>query len=241
MAGGAPFTVQSPTQSSRFVPYSPTSKSNNYSYEQHQHQHPPQTPPSFAPTTVAHSPRFGYPVADSSPQSAMNGNGYHHPDASQHYHINSVSPHQQPSRIISGPTIDTNGHASYNNVAPSHAHPSSRQGSLALSPNHEHGSAANHQRLNVANLGDTPSVAQSSRPSSGEVNELPNPIHTKCTNNAQAETCPNKRSNVLRQHFVRACDEGIFFTEQSIDCLKIISSAPWRDRAFEDRENQDGN
>lgn len=167
MSGGPPFTVQSPTQSGRFVPYSPTSKSNNYNFDHF--QAPPQTPPSFPPATLAQSPHFGHPPADSSPPSVMNVNGHHRPDASPQYQTNSTSPHQQHSRIISGPMPGSNGHPPYGNIPSSHAHPSSRQGSLVLSPNHEYISATNTQKLDMASSGEAPSIAQLSKPSSQEV------------------------------------------------------------------------
>jgi chromatin-remodeling ATPase INO80 len=198
MVGGPPFTVHSPTQSSRFVPYSPTSKHNNYNYEQH--QPPPQTPPSFAPATLAQSPRFGHSAPESSPPSAMNGNGHHRPDPAPHYHIHSTSPHQQHSRNTSGPPTGSKGHPSYSNIPSSHAHPSSRQGSLAFSPKQEYTSAMNNQRLDVAKFEDTPSVAQSSRPSSHEVMKAENPLLITCTYASQAEAHTGKRSNVVREH-----------------------------------------
>lgn len=169
MAGSQPYPIQSPTQSARFVPYSPTSKAHNYNYEQY---HPPsQTPPAFPPATLAQSPHFGHPVTLSSPPTTINGNGQPSEVSSQ-YHAISISPHHQPSHSYSGLMTGTKGHSPYANVQPSHAHPSSRQNSLTLSPTREFVSAANHQRLNMVssgNTGNTSSATQPSRPTSQEV------------------------------------------------------------------------
>ena len=170
MAGGQPFTVQSPTQSGRFVPYSPTSKPHNYSYEPY--QPPPQTPPSFTTSTLARSPSFGHPAANSSPPSAMNGNGHPHSDAPAQYPLNSSSPIQQHSRTILNSMTGSN-RPPYANVPPSHAHPSRRQGSLVLSPKHEYAAAMNDQRLDMASLRETPNIGQSVRPSSQKVVTVP--------------------------------------------------------------------
>lgn len=103
----------------------------------------------------------------------MNGDGHQHSGTSAQYMINSTSPLQQHSRTASGPMTGSNGHLSYgNNIASSHAHPSSRQGSLALSPKQEYNLAMNNQRLSGANISDTPSAAQSATPSSQEVMKL---------------------------------------------------------------------
>jgi chromatin-remodeling ATPase INO80 len=170
MAGGQPFTGQSPTQSARFVTYSPTSKSNNYNYDQY--QPPPHTPPSFPPATLAQSPHFGHPLAVPSPTSMMNGNGHLHSDAPAQYQINPTSPHHQHSRPFSSSMNGPNGHPAYNNVASSHAHPSSTQGSLPVSPTQDYTPTMNSQRLNMTNSGDLTSAAQPSRPSSQEVINL---------------------------------------------------------------------
>lgn len=170
MAGGPPFTMQSPTQSARFVPYSPTSKPNNYTYDSY--QPPPQTPPSFPPATSAQSPRFGYPGADSSPSALMNGNGHQHSATNAQYPMNSTSPIQQHSRTMSNSMTGSNGYSSYgSNIPSSHAHPSSRQGSLAISPKQEYNPAINNQMLNGINMGDMANIAQPAKPSSQEVME----------------------------------------------------------------------
>ena len=169
MAGGQSFTGQSPTQSTGFVTYSPTTKSNNYNYEQYQPS--PQTPPSFPPVTFAQSPRFGHPIAVRSPTSAMNGNGQPHSDVHLQYHINSSSPRQH-SRTFSGSVTGPNRHPVYNNLPSSHAHPASRQGSIPVSPKLEYTRAMSNQNLNIANSGDLPSAAQPSGLSSQEVVNL---------------------------------------------------------------------
>jgi chromatin-remodeling ATPase INO80 len=172
MAGGPPFTVQSPTQSARFVPYSPTSKPNTHNYEAY--QHPPQTPPSFPSITHAQSPSFGHPGVESSPPSAMNGDGHNqHFGTPAQYMTNPMSSFQQHSRTVSGPLTGSNGHINYGtNTASSHAHPSSRQGSMTLSPRQEFTPTMNNQRLNGTSMGVTPTVAQSARPASQEVIEF---------------------------------------------------------------------
>ncbi len=173
MAGGPPFTMQSPTQSARFVPYSPTSKPNNYTYDSYQPH--PQTPPSFPPATSTQSPHFGHPGTDSSPSALMNGNGHQHSSTNAQYPMNSTSPTQQHSRTMSSSMTGSNGYPSYGNSIPSsHAHPSSRQGSLALSPKQEYNSAMNNQILNGINMGDMTNIAQSTKPFSQEVIEFEN-------------------------------------------------------------------
>ncbi|KAF7513263.1 putative DNA helicase ino80 [Endocarpon pusillum] len=159
--------MQSPTQSARFVPYSPTSKPNNYTYDSY--QPPPQTPPSFPQATSAQSPRFGHPGADSSPSALMNGNGHQHSATNAQYPMNPTSPIQQHSRTMSNSMAGSNGYSSYgSNIPSSHAHPSSRQGSLAISPKQEYNSAINNQMLNGINMGDMGNIAQPVKPSSQE-------------------------------------------------------------------------
>jgi chromatin-remodeling ATPase INO80 len=167
MAGGPPFSMQSPSPSARFVPYSPTSKSPNYNYEQY--QPPPSTPPSFAPATLAQSPRFGHQPATSSPPSGVNGNGQHQSEGTSQYQMSSTSPHYLPQRTFSNHMATINGAHPYGNPPSSHAHPISRQDSIPLSPPHEHFPTMNEPRQTVMNSGEVPSTAKSSRPSTQEV------------------------------------------------------------------------
>jgi chromatin-remodeling ATPase INO80 len=166
MAGGQPFTVHSPTQSNRFLPYSPTSKSHdyNYNYDQYQPQHPTdQTPPPYPPAPIARSPHFPHPVALSSPPPARNGNS-RLPDASSQYRLSSTSPQHRSQVLHSYP-----GGVTTSNGSPSYPNLSSRPDTYPLSPQHKYTSATDSQRLSMANTGEAPSTAYHSKPSSPEV------------------------------------------------------------------------
>jgi chromatin-remodeling ATPase INO80 len=171
MAGGQPFPIQSPTQTSHFLPYSPTSKPHN-SYNYEQYQHPAQTPPSFPPATLARSPHFAHTVAATSPPPARNGTS-HPPDTPSQYHLNSTPPHQQSLHAYSGPMTTPNGHLPHGHLPTPHANPLTRPDSLPLSPQPEYNNPGlDNPKLNMSSPGDAPSAAYISKPSAPEVTNL---------------------------------------------------------------------
>ncbi len=135
-------TVRSPTQTNHFVPYSPTNKNRPF-FNQEQYQGPPQTPPAFTPSTLARSPHFGPHPAVVSPLPATNGHGPHPSESNQPYQSNPASPPYHLQRTYSGQLIPAHNPPPFGGTPSSHAHPSSRQGSLVQSPNKENSTQQN--------------------------------------------------------------------------------------------------
>ena len=133
MSGAPPFTVQSPTQTSQFVPYSPTNKSRPF-FNHEQFQPTPQTPPPFPPPTLARSPRFGPPPPMAPSLPSVNGHGPHSSDSTQQYQTSITPPQYQLHRTYSGQLVAANVPPAFGSTPPSHAHPSSRPGSMVQSP-----------------------------------------------------------------------------------------------------------
>lgn len=144
MSGAPSFTtstIRSPTQTNHFVPYSPTNKSRTY-FNHEQYSAPPQTPPPFTPATLARSPHFGSHPTMPSPPTAINGHGPHPSEAGQLYQSNPASSPYQLQRTYSGQLIPAHNPPVVG-APSSHAHPSSRQGSVIQSPIRDH-----HKDLN---------------------------------------------------------------------------------------------
>jgi chromatin-remodeling ATPase INO80 len=164
MSGGAPFTAQSPSQSH----YSPTNLSRPSFYSHEQYPPPQRTPPPFPPPTLTHSPHYSRPPALGSPLAASHANIASHSGSAQPYQPPTSSPPYQLQRSFSGQLVPSTIPASYEHTPPSHAHPSSRQGSMIHSPVREH----HAQMVPTVNGGGHDIATFDSRPKSQEVGQM---------------------------------------------------------------------
>ena len=144
MSGSTPYAARSPTQSNPYPPYSPTHPNRPFYNHEYQQIPPPppashvmQTPPPFAPASLAHSPHHGRSLA--SPIVAPNSSlPPPPPGSSVAYSQVTSSPPYGLQRTYSGHLVQTAMPPPYEGTPSSHAHPHSRQGSIIQSPVREH-------------------------------------------------------------------------------------------------------
>lgn len=165
MSGSIP--AQSPTQKAYPPPYSPTHSSGrpfyNHEYQSLPPQHLMQTPPPFAPTSVAHSPHQARRSSITSPLPAPSHIVPHPGNVTSPYQQTSSPPYSL-QRTYSGHLVQTAMAGQYERPPSSHSHPTSRQSSLQ-SPLRE------HRQMQNGNPREPPT--NDSRPSSHDVSPLP--------------------------------------------------------------------
>lgn len=132
MTGAPPYNAQSPTQQQQRLPaYESPSKNRQYypNGEQNQQQHfsqpPPQTPPAFAPTSIARSPHYSHAspsVPGQLPPPPLNG---------------AAPPPPGPNSQYQGPPTGGNSHL-YPRPFPSSVAPGSNASPYGPSTPHGH-------------------------------------------------------------------------------------------------------
>jgi hypothetical protein len=135
MSGSTPYPARSPTQP--YPPYSPTHPNRPYYSHEYQQIAPPpphvmQTPPPFAPASLAHSPHQGRSLA--SPLSALNNGIPPAPNSATTYQQHTSSPPYLHQRSYSGHLVQSSMPPPYEGTPSGHGHPPSRQGSMLQSP-----------------------------------------------------------------------------------------------------------
>lgn len=167
MTGAPPYNAQSPTQQPRYPAYSSPNKNPYYpNNEQPQpyHQHPPQTPPAFAPSSVARSPHFSHasPMPSTLPP-PLNGAAPHpsHPEPSPYQGHSAGSQLPPLTRPYSSSVMAGNGGSPYGSATP-HGHPNHPEGH-SQSPTRE---SQSPYRMRGNGAGYGPSILREPRPAS---------------------------------------------------------------------------